>query len=665
MVDNTAEKLDQAGSDTKKYNKRLYQVGSKWYKNKAAADKEASKSANDNAKRKRPIIVNKAADDNAEERASSQAEKKPKKPSRLKKYAAAGALAAGAGAVGSFKNRGFFLFLAAGIVFFVTQFFGIPKWYALISLFFMIYSTLFIFKKNGTFAVSLFIIWYFFFGSANLVSIKFYIIPIVAGAAILHGISSVLRGEESFVIGATEEMIVGVAHILVFFLDVGLVQWLAQEFGVILPTFVQGMLNWIPLWMFIGLFVMFNDDEKKTWLTKLLALAAILYLVAVIFFISPDVAVEELTALLPGPEELVAAKEASQKNVNPAWITVKCMTTDLTNTKVCIEREKELYIYKTACEEKGVKEKTEAFIRCIEEEKENAKNQAGFVEGAVSDIIKQVTKIHFVVSSTRITTTKPRAFFPGTLVIENPREQEIKVKASCSFKKLKEVIPGEIYVRSEQQTDFVVKDFREEIPMQCKPTQDLDGSYQLEFKAELFGLRTPSFLKRAFFSKTDSFDLNEKTEDEINEDHFRSSKDKTSQAPKELARINFWFGTTEKMAIIPNDEIITFNSWVENTAVSSGKILRINGYYFNLLEEGFSVKSGDEDCLQGFENTVSETRKTFLSSCFLELPSELQNIKEGRFDVETFIAELNYDYEIKKTLSVTADVPVKTEEGFV
>ena len=182
-------------------------------------------------------------------------------------------------------------------------------------------------------------------------------------------------------------------------------------------------------------------------------------------------------------------------------------------------------------------------------------------------------------------------------------------------------------------------------------------------------MQTFSFLKRAFISKEISAELRQQVE----ADNFRINKDKVSQGPAEFALLNFKFGTgvgTEPLVLV--EEPTTFSFAVEDvgTGTFRGEVLKVNSYNFHgLWERGFSIDSeriGDQDCLQGGEIKLlpAQTKKrepSELKRCFLALPADLRELEKDEYKVETFVADLNYDYKITKSISIEV-TPLETEQ---
>ncbi|MDP3698255.1 MAG: hypothetical protein Q8R47_01575 [Nanoarchaeota archaeon] len=308
---------------------------------------------------------------------------------------------------------------------------------------------------------------------------------------------------------------------------------------------------------------------------------------------------------------------------------------------------------------------------CVKQQQEILKSggKAG-VAGSVSEAIKQVTKIELKEDQFfPKKATEPRMIYPIPLKVENPREQIFTVKASCEFKKGKEIVAGLVYIGGQEVSEVQINSKQQQFLIGCQPSSDLNGRYTLEYNVVLSGMQTFSFLKRAFISKEISAELRKQVE----ADNFKISKDKASQGPAEFALLNFKFGTgagTEPLILV--EEPTTFSFAVEDVGSGAfkGEVLKVNSYNFNgLWERGFSIDSeriGDKDCLQGGEIKLlaAQTKKrepSELKRCFLVLPPDLSLLQENEYKVETFVADFNYDYKITKLIPIEVTPLVASE----
>lgn len=289
---------------------------------------------------------------------------------------------------------------------------------------------------------------------------------------------------------------------------------------------------------------------------------------------------------------------------------------------------------------------------CIRDQKARKLGIEGFAQGAVSEIVKKVTKADLRVPEGLFPkkTSDKKDEFPIDLRIENQRElQGITGEASCIFTKANEEIPGEISITGEEKSSFKVGMEPKSFRINCRPSKELElGTYKVKYKVILHNLYTPSFLKRAVVNK----DLTGEEIKQIEQDYFMSRDDRSSQAPKDLARMNFAFGNPdperkgELNPIIKSDEVVPFVSVFENLGSSKNKIIAVNSYSSQtLLERGFRVKKGDLDCLDFYGPLEVAVKRDFVhKSCDLELPEDLKNV--GKYKIITFRLDFNYDYEL-------------------
>ncbi len=294
---------------------------------------------------------------------------------------------------------------------------------------------------------------------------------------------------------------------------------------------------------------------------------------------------------------------------------------------------------------------------CFQEQKRLAQiGGAATVEGTVSDAIKQITKVDLKVDEFfPKKTTEPRKLYPVSLAVQNPRQQTFLVSISCLFTQQKNNLSGVVFLNGQEQNQVQINEKEQQVIVDCQPPADLKGKYTLSYTATLSGMQTFSFLKRAFISEKIDAALRK----QIEADNFKT-KDKTSQGPAEFALLNFKFGTGDGSApLVLAEEPVSFSFSVAD--VGGGEVLKVNSYDFHgLWERGFSAdeeRVGDNDCLQGGEIRLiaAQTKKreaSELKRCYLNLPPDLGQLNEKEFKVETFVADLNYDYKLTKSIPI-------------
>lgn len=331
--------------------------------------------------------------------------------------------------------------------------------------------------------------------------------------------------------------------------------------------------------------------------------------------------------------------------------------------------------YQTCLENKRVERYCAANFKTVQEQQDCALKQKEIlrqgerpgVAGSVSDAIEKVTTVELKADEYfPKETPNAQQSYPITLKVQNPREQTFAVKLDCVFKQAKQSIPGKISILGLETSEIQITETEKQVRLECHPTAGLKGKYTLEFNAVLSGLQTFSFLKRAFISGEVDTALRKL----IETDNFKSGE-RSSLGPEEFALLNFKFGTgggTEPLVLV--DEPVIFSFSVQD--IGNGKVLKVNSYDFHgLFERGFSVdegRIGDADCLSGGEIMIIEdqTKKrepSELKRCFLNLPPDLKELAGNSFEIETFVAGMDYDYKITKSIPSLEVTPIETIEA--
>jgi hypothetical protein len=571
----------------------------------------------------------------------------------------AGATTAAAGAVAyegarrafnAIRDPGFILFIVGLLTFVFNEYLANATIAVLFGAIFMIYSAFFIFKGKGLIITVIFLIWYIFIGIKSIEQVKYYILPILLTGMVAHGIYKKLSKEGGFGEGFGGELS-GLIPIAIFFLDVGLVEWLAREFSFTLTPLIQTILIFTPWWALLGLFT----TKKENIFITIAKFAGIVYIFSLLTFgIAPE-AYSASQSILPGPEEFAQAKQEFQEQLpqteNPIYSNIVCIFIEPTNVPACVSKRQEESEIKSICEKiRELEPGTTAYDDCFKEEREKKKEAAMQIAGTEDPTIKEPTQAEFKVSDYFPKTTyQPRYPYPIQLEIKNPREQTLNINLKCFFKKGKENIAGMV-----EPNRFVITKTDEVKSIICTPNQDLNGTYTLVYQADIYNLSTFSRLTRLFVG-----DASEKTKEEIDElkSTFIPGKKYLSQAPKEFARINFGFGEPETNPVIEYDDRPLLISTIEN--VGRGKILSIKNYHIDLEKEGI-VPIDRWDCfsvtaekLQTLNTFLPKTKTVFkqiipLTTCFIDIPEDLMNPPD--FFFKEFTATLSYDYQIEKEI---------------
>ncbi|MEK6845280.1 MAG: hypothetical protein AABY26_00860, partial [Nanoarchaeota archaeon] len=307
---------------------------------------------------------------------------------------------------------------------------------------------------------------------------------------------------------------------------------------------------------------------------------------------------------------------------------------------------------------------------CLKTQKENKEKEKIIVAGVNDPTIKKPTKVEWVKSKYFPETDyhQPGGLYkpyPLELVIENPRRQQFGVEVSCSFAntKNKESFPGVVKGGIEFSgsiTDptaalLTINGEKVSKTVICSVPEgkELNGKYTINYTAVLKGLNTKSRLARAFIGTKDE-KWKEENIQKILSAHFPGSTG-ISQAPADLARLNFGFGNNPDNPIIEGDSNLILSAMVEDGG--KGKILTINSYRINL--DGFGVDDSEAKCLQGLALPVKTTSKysqdVYIPSCFItSLPPELAN--PSAYEFREFEGEINYDYLLTKDVGIEVNL---------
>jgi len=580
-------------------------------------------------------------------------------------------LAAGMGVINSFPNRGFILFVVSVIFFIVEQMFSIPVGYvAIITLFFLLYTSIFVFQKRGLVFVIAFVIWYIVFGAPGIESLRYYFLPIVLVTVVLHGLVNRLSKKESFVETTKEDIFYGGGAILIYLLDIGAVGLLKDI--VTIPEIITYLMTNIPLFTYVGLFIMISENEQKTWLTGILGFLGIAYLVFIIISIPAVTGASDGDSLLPGPEQLIAARQEAEaklpKTENPAWSNLMCMLDRPEDIAGCVQKRQEDSKIEAVCEDnQQVKDDIITLEECMTAERERIANEQVTVEGADDRTIKELTSAEFRISdyfpleSYRRAGEASTLKYPVEFELENPRKQRVEVEFSCYFNGTRRdrssEEDGNRESESERRENFlgratpqnaVFTDEKDARTVVCEPESDLDGTYTITYQAEIKGLNTKSRLTRVFIgTKTTAW--KEEWVPKITSTYFQGNEH-LSRAPNEFAKINFAFGNTLENPVVESSEVLFMAATVENN-FGSGEILKVNHYLISL--EGLDSYAEPENCLEGWDLQPQERdERVYLPTCTLSgLPPELdEDLGSENYVYKEFVAELDYNYLIKKEI---------------
>ncbi len=569
-------------------------------------------------------------------------------------------VAAGASLVNSIGDPGFILFIL-GLLFWLGNFLDNVGITLILTSFLLFFTSFFIFKAKGLGFTVLVWIWFMIAGRpTDPVTIATMMLPAALVAMIAHGLYNKFSKEGTFWQGAFGEPMAGAIPLLIFFIDLGAIEWFTEKLlGFPLPESFGMILSLVPWWAYLGLFTM----KKESFWISTIRVVGMIYLVAmVIATAQPTLAAYREHSLVPGAAEFLEAKKELRERLpqreNPFVSRMACLFGgDYSDLQGCIQQRQEQYELNYICTK--VEEKTKGtpeYDDCLKEQQEK-KKQGIEVSGGQDPTRNQPMKAEFIVSqyfpkSSFRNPAETTTNYPLEFKIENPRKYAFEVELSCRFKKggQTETLPGKIIseetikINSETSGTTVI----------CQ-AQNLEGNYQLVYEAKLKNLFTKSLLRRAFIgSKNETW--KKEWLPRIMPAHFASNQH-LSQAPADLARINFALGNPLENPIIelvePKKSGLVLSAAVENAG--QGKITAINQYTLGL--EGFD--NSQVPCSkQGLNVAVPKdvAKSIYLTTCFIDtiLIPDLHN--PPHYEFREFGASLHYDYLLTKEIPVEVKV---------
>lgn len=503
----------------------------------------------------------------------------------------------------------------------------------------------------------LFVIWYWVFNASISLSI---ILGFLIIGGIIFGLVALLSKGESI---AAELM--GLLPVLFLFFDVGLIPFLVEKLNLTITPLIEVLVVYMPWWAYLGLFTLPEHSTDSKFLGGFLGLLKVvgfLYIMLLVISVAiPGVGYEDTTTtVLPSIEEFEQAQGRVRERIDAgesSFISnLICLTSDPTNLNGCVTMRQTKSRYQVLCKSKEeVKQEVVSLEDCVAEEEKKATVQ---VAGAVDKEVKPtVARVEIPPAPLQY---MARPVYSATLNVENPRSLDLSFVLNCTFKKGAVVIPGEVSAQgtTAQEVPLSTKAEVAQIPLTCSPAKDFTDkektAYVMTVQATIKKMMTESSLKRAFLGQVSEAERVKLTT-QVVRDRFSSAQKVYSQAPAEFARINFGFGSPEQNPVVTSTDIPRFVSSVEN--VGGGKIVAIESYSYSLAERGFSVRSGQQDCLSSkVIQLPGDAPSSFgLGTCFLTLPGDLSNF-QGTPKVETFFAQLVYDYSISREATVQVQV---------
>ncbi|MBI4152580.1 hypothetical protein HY495_02615 [Candidatus Woesearchaeota archaeon] len=460
---------------------------------------------------------------------------------------------------------------------------------------------------------------------------------------------------------------IGFLPVIILFLDIGLLPFMIQKLELTIGPTMEVLL-FIPWWFMAGLLLLPAQPTESKGLNSVLGLLKIVSLVVLVLALVlpgiPNVGYETVESELPTFQELQQAQADVLGKLpageHPFIANMMCLLGgDFTNINGCVlERQRRSQLTAVCQQKEEVKQKVVGLDDCLVEEQKKITESAQ-AAGAVDKTIKPTLARLDIPPAPLQYAARPA--YSATLFVENPRETDLNFLLNCTFRKGSDVIVGEVSTQGNtaREVPLSVKTEAAQIPLTCSPAQDFSEkektSYIMTIQATIQNMKTESSVERGFLGQVSSEEEKRKVAQELIRDRFSSQQKIYSKAPAEFARINFGIGMPEQNPIITSTDIPRFVASVEN--VAGGKILAIRSFSYSLAERGFSVRSGQQDCLSSKELILpDDVPLSFgLSTCFLNLPGDLSNF-QGKAKVETFFATLIYDYSITREATVQVQV---------
>lgn len=492
----------------------------------------------------------------------------------------------------------------------------------------------------------LFSIWYFIFKAAISGPIAITMLSISIG---LIGLPLILTKGKS---GKAEAL--GLLPILFFFLDLGLLPFLAEKLNLVLAPAAENLLIFVPWWVVLGIFILPTEGLSGfSGFIIVLLKAAGIFLVVISFVMPAIPNWGHVTTLLPSVGQLQEAQVKVQERFagkeNPFISSFACIS-DFENYQGCIDKRQQEAAYRNNCRlDKDVKEGRKTVDECIIEIKEKEKQQLSVASGAVDPTIKLPTAFEFRIDEQffpkKASVESGPLVYIANLDYKNPRQQEIKIDFTCRFtKKGEETFLGEITTAK----SITVSDVAGTESVFCQPPagKALNGRYDLVFNATLHNLVSRSRLTRFFIGKKTN---DEKSEiiselEKIEGKSLNSFSD--SLAPADPTVLIFGLGNSPKDPIISSNKNVILALGIQDSR--KGKVEKINHYELFLPGVTGSCLVGDNIPL----GSASEAN-IWNSGCLVNLPPEFAEIEN--FRKEEFESMVDYDYLITKKIMVEVE----------
>jgi len=559
---------------------------------------------------------------------------------------------------------GTWLFIA-GILYYIGKVVGLNSGFLVfLATFLLFFYSYILFKghKGGWIIVISFYIWGILLGFKGIVPFDktylIYVASVIFGITAIFGIIS--KGQ------TLADEAIGLIPIIVFFLEIGAVTAIADDFFNLTPL-LKSMVLFMPWFAFAGLF----STKGNNIFLNILKFIGIFYMVSILTIgLVPDLGFS--SSEIFNPEEFLDTERDLRLNEddrpNPALVQLRCTLKmfqkigETYSIEQCVQEEMLEYEIKAKCtDDTGVLDSN-----CVTSERQRLEAEGQTISGTIDRDIVEETSAEFIIDSDTFPKEVTRKVgqmvqYPLTLDLKNPHELDLKVRVGCKFPAIDSnnrdfELEGVIIPEGKEVIETNKKD--EVISRICKAPEgwELNGSSKIQFYAEFEGLKTESYLTRMFVEQYD--EDNQLLKEAKNE--FVSGSSKHSGSADEFARINFAFGEPETNPIIEEDDTVILISALEN--LKNGKITKVDNYKLE-LDPDFIVSDGEYNCISGGESDVTlpddmrDGDKIPLGLCFLEMSDEIKSkLDDADFLLNTYNAYLDYDYRIEKVQNIKVNL---------
>ncbi|MDP3990001.1 MAG: hypothetical protein Q8Q01_02235 [archaeon] len=553
---------------------------------------------------------------------------------------------------GTGPDWGFYLFLAGLLNFFINEFTfsssSITVWFGYTL---MIYAALFVFKKRSIITVAAFIIWFEILGAPRDVGvISTTVLPVVVIFLLVDFLISRYKYKDQEDMRETLKGAVGggALLVLIFFLEIGTVDYLAQIFNIVIPVTLQALIALIPWWAFLGLLNMHpGKNSFKTTLAFLFVVYLILIIISTFVFSSPG---DIETSTVSYAEEIARqTKEQGVGRLDLITANFECFLTifdyDPSRTYASCKQEKEQELQWGAnCKSQGLVKGTREYQVCLAEQEAQKNNPAQTISGTYDPTLNQP-----MIATLNFQANQRSVFIPGSsitafLEIKNPRKNLLTIQTECMFKKRgsDETIRGIM----EGNSDFENSQQEFKTSLSCKPSELLKGSYDVEITAYLRDIVILSHQEKAFIGDSSK---REQLQSEIKS----IIPNARSQSAPDFAQLIFTlsYGDDNDPIVISDQNVnLVLASKIKN--VGRGEVVEIKKYQIDL--PGFQT-GGDSACFNGGPVTLPPkiAREILLPSCIIsDYPDGLKPTDPDKWEHIDVRGLAVIDYKIKETQSL-------------